>query len=155
MLIVAWLPPLFFLFPATASHTGQSGAFSAFRFAFSTPSEEPAILKGTPLGMRWVFRASPILRRARLTGPRCRKGQSEGQGLHVVGRSDVLGKGFRPSAPSTPGGAGIPGSKLLLNLRGVLGTRKRYRANWRSQTGDYAKARTRPSIHRRLGFSAH
>jgi hypothetical protein len=59
MLIAAWLL-LYILLPR--HRAGQSGAFSAF-VSPSTPSEEPAILKGTPPAFVGV-RTSTLLRRA-------------------------------------------------------------------------------------------
>jgi hypothetical protein len=134
MMIAAWL--LFYFFCHGIAHWAV-GRLLGIRFAFYTigGTGNP---EGYPAGMRWVFEHLPFF------GVQTNKASMQ--------KASPKAKAFMWSAGVTSSAvvptlsaicawrAGIPGSKpfLIFAVLWAVGTLS---SNWRSQSGDYAKAR--------------
>ena len=139
MLIAAWL--LLYFFCHGIAHWAV-GRLLGIRFAFYTigGTGNP---KGYPAGMRWVFEHLPFFG---VQTDRASMQKASPKAKALMWSAGVTSSAVVPTLSTVCAWrAGIPGSKLFLIFAvfWALGTLS---SNWRSQTGDYAKARR--ALHR-------
>ncbi len=139
MLIVAWL--LLYFFCHGIAHWAV-GRLLGIRFAFYTigGTGNP---EGYPSGMRWVFEHLPLFG---VQTDRASMQKASPKAKAFMWSAGVTSSAVVPTLSTVWGWrAGIPGSKLFLifAMFWAIGTLS---SNWRSQTGDYAKARR--ALHR-------
>ncbi|HYK49460.1 MAG TPA: hypothetical protein VEU94_07020 [Terriglobales bacterium] len=134
MLIAAWL--LLYFFCHGIAHWAV-GRLLGIRFAFYTigGTGNP---EGYPSGMRWVFEHLPFFG---VQTDRASMQKASPKAKAAMWSAGVTSSAVIPTLSTVCAWrAGIPGSKLFVILAALwaIGTLS---SNWRSQTGDYAKAR--------------
>jgi len=139
MLIAAWL--LLYFFCHGIAHWAV-GRLLGIRFAFYTigGTGNP---EGYPAGMRWVFEHLPFFG---VQTDRASMQKASPKAKALMWSAGVTSSAVVPTlSPCCAWRTGIPGSKLFLifAMFWAIGTLS---SNWRSQTGDYAKARR--ALHR-------
>ena len=134
MMIAAWL--LLYFFCHGIAHWAV-GSLLGIRFAFYTigGTGNP---EGYPAGMRWMFEHLPFF------GVQTEKAsmlKARPMAKAIMWSAGVTSSAVVPTLSTVYAWrVGVPGSKLFLIFAGfwAIGT---LMSNWRSQTGDYAKAR--------------
>ncbi len=134
MMIAAWL--LLYFFCHGVAHW-TVGRLLGIRFAFYTVggTGNPS---GYPAGMRWVFEHLPFFG---VQTDRISMQKASPTAKAVMWSAGVTSSAVVPTLSAVCAWrAGVPGSKIFLIFAvfWALGTLS---SNWRSQTGDYAKAR--------------
>ena len=137
MLIAAWL--LLYFFCHGIAHWAV-GRLLGIRFAFYTigGTGNP---EGYPAGMRWVFEHLPFFG---VQTDRASMQKASPKAKALMWSAGVTSSAVVPTLSTVCAWrTGIPGSKLFLifAIFWAIGTLS---SNWRSQTGDYAKARRAP-----------
>lgn len=146
MMIAAWL--LLYFFCHGIAHWAV-GRLLGIRFAFYTigGTGNP---EGYPAGMRWVFEHLPFFG---VQTDKASMQKASPTAKAIMWSAGVTSSAVVPTLSAVcTWRAGIPGSKVFLVFAvfWAIGTLS---SNWRSQTGDYAKARR--ALHAsRPGFSA-
>ena len=134
MLIAAWL--LLYFFCHGIAHWAV-GRLLGIRFAFYTigGTGNP---EGYPAGMRWVFEHLPFFG---VQTDRASMQKASPKAKALMWSAGVTSSAVVPTLSTVcVWRAGIPGSKLFL-IFAVFWAIGTLSSNWRSQTGDYAKAR--------------
>jgi hypothetical protein len=134
MLIVAWL--LLYFFCHGIAHWAVGRLFG-IRFAFYTigGTGNP---EGYPAGIRWVFEHLPFFG---VQTERASMQKASPKAKAIMWSAGVTSSAVVPTLSTVCAWrAGIPGSKLFL-IFAVFWAIGTLSSNWRSQTGDYAKAR--------------
>jgi hypothetical protein len=134
MLIAAWL--LLYFFCHGIAHWAV-GRLLGIRFAFYTigGTGNP---KGYPAGMRWVFEHLPFFG---VQTDRASMEKASPKARALMWSAGVTSSAVVPTLSTVCAWrAGIAGSKLFL-IFAVFWAIGTLSSNWRSQTGDYAKAR--------------
>jgi hypothetical protein len=147
MMIAAWL--LLYFFCHGIAHWAV-GRLLGIRFAFYTigGTGNP---EGYPAGMRWVFEHLPFFG---VQTDKASMQKASPAAKAIMWSVGVTSSAVVPTLSTVCAWrAGIPGSRLFL-IFAVLWAIGTLSSNWRSQTGDYAKARR--ALHTsQAGFSAH
>src|SRR6266850_3273429 len=138
-MVAAWL--LLYFFCHGIAHWAV-GRLLGIRFAFYTigGTGNP---EGYPAGMRWVFEHLPFFG---VQTDRASMQKASPKAKALMWSAGVTSSAVLPTLSTVCAWrAGIPGSKLFLifAMFWAIGTLS---SNWRSQTGDYAKARR--ALHR-------
>ena len=134
MLVAAWL--LLYFFCHGIAHW-TVGRLLGIRFAFYTigGTGNP---EGYPAGMRWVFEHLPFFG---VQTDRVSMAKASPKAKASMWSAGVTSSAVVPTLSTVCAWrAGIPGSKLFL-IFAVFWAIGTLSSNWRSQTGDYAKAR--------------
>jgi hypothetical protein len=132
-MIAAWL--LLYFFCHGIAHWAVGRLFG-IRFAFYTVggTGNP---EGYPVGMRWLFEHLPFF------GVQTEKAsmqKASPMAKAIMWSAGVTSSAVVPTLSAFCVWSDVPGSKLFLLLP-FSGRSERLSSNWRSQTGDYAKAR--------------